>query len=77
MINTAKFVYHITAKSSEDRLIQLPLARVRNIMKIDPDVPLLSQEGVFAITKATVYKFLVAKKFNLKLQISFILGNVC
>jgi Cdc6-like AAA superfamily ATPase len=41
------------AEKSE-RVLRLPLARVKHIMKIDPDVHFASQEAVFLITKSTV-----------------------
>lgn len=37
----------------ETKLINLPLGRVKNIMKLDPDVRLMSSESVFVIAKAT------------------------
>lgn len=37
-----------------ERLSKLPLARIKYIMKTDPDVNLASQEAVFLISKATV-----------------------
>uniref|UniRef100_A0A1B6C1F2 Transcription factor CBF/NF-Y/archaeal histone domain-containing protein n=1 Tax=Clastoptera arizonana TaxID=38151 RepID=A0A1B6C1F2_9HEMI len=36
-----------------ERLSKLPLARIKSIMKTDPDVNLASQEAVFLISKAT------------------------
>lgn len=36
------------------RLSKLPLARIKALMKTDPDVSLASQESVFIIAKATV-----------------------
>ena len=33
--------------------LQLPLARVRSIMKSDPDITLASQDAVFVIAKVT------------------------
>lgn len=35
------------------KLINLPLGRVKNIMKLDPDVRLMSAESIFVIAKAT------------------------
>ncbi|TNM87858.1 hypothetical protein fugu_006079 [Takifugu bimaculatus] len=35
------------------RLSKLPLARIKALMKTDPDVSLASQESVFIIAKAT------------------------
>ena len=39
---------------SNDRLIRLPLARIKNIMKTDPDVTITSQDAAILIAKATV-----------------------
>ncbi|XP_072294568.1 DNA polymerase epsilon subunit 4 [Eucyclogobius newberryi] len=39
--------------SSHSRLSKLPLARIKALMKTDPDVSLASQESVFIIAKAT------------------------
>ncbi|EDW35974.1 GL17544 [Drosophila persimilis] len=36
----------------EAKLTQLPLGRVRNIMKLDPDMHVATHEAVFAVTKA-------------------------
>lgn len=36
------------------KLTNLPLARVRKIVKTDPDINLVNQEAIFLITKATV-----------------------
>ncbi|KAH8253778.1 hypothetical protein KR032_006854 [Drosophila birchii] len=36
----------------EAKLTQLPLARIRNIMKLDPDMQVATNEAVFAVTKA-------------------------
>lgn len=43
-----------TGGQEKQRLIRLPLARVKNIIKTDPDCGLVSQDSVFLITKATV-----------------------
>ncbi|XP_066141346.1 DNA polymerase epsilon subunit 4 isoform X1 [Euwallacea fornicatus] len=33
--------------------VRLPLARIKQIMKMDPDVQLLQQDAIFLVTKAT------------------------
>ncbi|XP_070765588.1 DNA polymerase epsilon subunit 4 [Enoplosus armatus] len=38
---------------THSRLSKLPLARIKALMKTDPDVSLASQESVFIIAKAT------------------------
>ena len=40
--------------TTHSRLSKLPLARIKALMKTDPDVSLASQESVFIIAKATV-----------------------
>lgn len=42
------------ATATHSRLSKLPLARIKALMKTDPDVSLASQESVFIIAKATV-----------------------
>ncbi|XP_061738975.1 DNA polymerase epsilon subunit 4 isoform X2 [Nerophis ophidion] len=41
------------AAGTHGRLSKLPLARIKALMKSDPDVSLASQESVFIIAKAT------------------------
>ncbi|CAJ1060510.1 DNA polymerase epsilon subunit 4 [Xyrichtys novacula] len=41
------------ATVTHTRLSKLPLARIKALMKTDPDVSLASQESVFIIAKAT------------------------
>ncbi|KAM9831404.1 DNA polymerase epsilon subunit 4 [Neosynchiropus ocellatus] len=41
------------ATAAHGRLSKLPLARIKALMKTDPDVSLASQESVFIIAKAT------------------------
>ncbi|KAL0272908.1 UNVERIFIED_CONTAM: hypothetical protein PYX00_005723 [Menopon gallinae] len=36
-----------------EKILKLPMGRIKKIMKMDPDVSLASQEAVFLITKAT------------------------
>ena len=38
-----------------EKLTKFPLGRIKNIMKMDPDMNMASQEAVFLITKATEY----------------------
>ena len=38
----------------KEKLLKLPLGRVRNIVKMDPDVNLVNQEALFLITKSAV-----------------------
>ena len=39
--------------SKQEKLLRLPLGRVKNMVKMDPDISLASQESVFLIAKAT------------------------
>lgn len=39
--------------TASTKLIHLPLARIKGIIKLDEDVSMISSEAVFAITKAT------------------------
>lgn len=41
-------------QETSDKLIRLPLTRIKHIMKSDPDVTLSSQEAVVMLAKATV-----------------------
>lgn len=43
-----------TSVSEKQRLVRLPLARIKNLIKMDPDCGIVSQDSVFLITKATV-----------------------
>ncbi|XP_069703283.1 DNA polymerase epsilon subunit 4-like [Periplaneta americana] len=40
-------------EEKSEKLLRLPLSRVKHIMKMDPDVHLASQEAVFLIAKST------------------------
>ena len=42
----------VQQSNAPDKLYKFPLGRIKNIMKLDPDVNLASQESVFLITKA-------------------------
>lgn len=41
-------------KNEITRTTKLPMARIKNIMKMDPDVSIVSADAVFLVTKATV-----------------------
>lgn len=41
------------SNQDSERLMKLPLSRIKSIMKSDPDVTLASQEAVITIAKAT------------------------
>lgn len=42
-----------TQTGKPDRLLRLPLSRIKNMMKMDPDIALASQESVFIVARAT------------------------
>lgn len=44
---TIKFV-----EPTEPRLVQLPLSKIKQIMKLDPDVNIVSAEAIFLVTRA-------------------------
>ena len=41
-------------QEGEAKLVSLPLARVKTIMKSSPDMSHIGQESIFTVTKATV-----------------------
>ena len=43
-----------SSESGAGKLTQLPVARIKTIMKSSPDLPHFSQDSVFLVTKATV-----------------------
>ena len=45
-----------TESDKTERLIKLPITRIKHIMKMDPDVNLASQDAVILIAKAAVRK---------------------
>ena len=47
-----------SSDSGAGKLTQLPVARIKTIMKSSPDLPHFSQESVFLVTKATVSFFI-------------------
>ena len=46
-------------KQGGTRLAQLPHTRVRNMMKLDSDLHIASQDSVFLVTKAAVCCYLI------------------
>lgn len=40
-------------KPPQERLTNLPIAKIKHIIKLDPDVKLVNAEAVFLITKTT------------------------
>ncbi|XP_013790553.1 DNA polymerase epsilon subunit 4-like [Limulus polyphemus] len=42
-----------TINTKTEKLVRIPLTRVKHLMKLDPDVTLASQEAVFLIARAT------------------------
>lgn len=45
---------NLASKNEVIRSTRLPMARIKNIMKMDPDVSVVSGDAVFLVTKATV-----------------------
>lgn len=43
----------VLSKTETIRSTRLPMARIKNIMKMDPDVSVVSGDAVFLVTKAT------------------------
>lgn len=67
-------------EEKSERVLRLPLARVKHIMKIDPDVHFASQEAVFLITKSTVstgHCFTTLKPRQLTYYSLYTLNYVC
>lgn len=44
----------VKEKAEVIRSTKLPMARIKNMMKMDPDVSVISGDAVFLVTKATV-----------------------
>lgn len=58
----------VAEEEKSEKLVKLPLSRIKSIIKMDPDVNLASQEAVFLITKSTVSR---------KCSYFFILFGLC
>ncbi|XP_065366943.1 DNA polymerase epsilon subunit 4 [Calliphora vicina] len=52
-VETNKDVHKTNSATNDQKLFQLPLTRIRNIMKLDPDLHIASNEAVFLVTRAT------------------------
>ncbi|XP_061709952.1 DNA polymerase epsilon subunit 4 isoform X2 [Cydia pomonella] len=44
-----------SARSEVVKATRLPIARIKNIMKQDPDVSVISADAAFLVTKATIF----------------------
>lgn len=42
------------------KYVKLPLSRIKQIMKMDPDVVIVQQDAIFLVTKATVSVLFIA-----------------
>lgn len=49
---------------------KLPMAKIKTIMKMDPDASLISNEAIFLVTKATV-----RRKYSIMLSSTIIFIN--
>ena len=43
-----------TELEKSERIVQLPLSRIKHMVKLDPDVTLVSQDAILLIARATV-----------------------
>ena len=43
-----------TESEKTERIVKLPLSRIKHMVKLDPDVTLASQDAVLMIARATV-----------------------
>ena len=53
-------------KGNEGKLLKLPLARIKMIMKSSPDLGSVNQEGYFLIARAAVCKIPLPATFGFK-----------
>ncbi|KAI8123907.1 DNA polymerase epsilon subunit 4 [Lucilia cuprina] len=60
----------INPTTTDQKLFQLPLTRIRNIMKLDPDLHIASNEAVFLVTRATelFIESLAQESYNFTLE---------
>lgn len=57
-------------EEQKEKLIKLPLGRIKTIIKMDPEVHMVNQEAVFLITKSTVIIFIYLRNINIILFLS-------
>ena len=43
-----------TELEKSERIVKLPLSRIKHMVKLDPDVTLVSQDAILLIARATV-----------------------
>lgn len=57
-------------EEQKEKLVKLPLGRIKTIIKMDPEVHMVNQEAVFLITKSTVIIFIYLRNINIILFLS-------
>lgn len=60
----------VKKKAPQERITNLPIAKIKHIIKLDPEVKLVNSEAVFLITKCTEYfiKLLAKESFGFAVQ---------
>ena len=67
--NSSLFLCDCMTMMMDDNNLRLPLAKIRPMIKLDPDVQLTSQDSVYLIAKATemFIEFLAQESFRITL----------
>lgn len=52
-VNEGQSVKKINKNATQDRITNLPIAKIKHIIKLDPEVTQVNAEAVFLITKST------------------------
>lgn len=60
-----------------ERLLKLPITRIKTLIKMDPDVTLASQEAVVTLAKATVAYICHVKIKQFNFKNSYPTKNIC
>ncbi|XP_034182881.1 DNA polymerase epsilon subunit 4 isoform X2 [Osmia lignaria lignaria] len=47
-----------TDEEQKEKLVRLPLGRIKTIIKMDPEVNMINQEAVFLIAKSTILELM-------------------